>query len=221
MNILDIIGPIMIGPSSSHTAGAVRLALLARSILGSTPKKANIFLHGSFASTYKGHGTDLALVAGLINLTPDNEQIVHSRELAADLGMEVYFNTIDLGQLAHPNSVLFELFDQDGKTVKVIGCSLGGGRVCITNIDGFAVELQGELPACLTVHLDKPGIISLVTSVLANQGVNIAQMKVFRRNKGGVATMVLETDQLISESVLQAVANLPNMQVVRRINNVI
>ena len=208
MNIFDVIGPVMIGPSSSHTAGAVRLSLLAISILGAWPVKAQIALHGSFAQTYRGHGTDMALLAGLM-------------DFAQKQGLEYAFSTINLGDLTHPNTVYFKLTAADGRKCEVIGSSIGGGQVLVTSIDGAAVELSGKLPAILTLHKDKPGVISLVSSALASAGINIAGMRVFRANKGGLATMVIECDQVVPEPIINLVAALEPMQSVRFIRNVL
>ena len=220
MNILDIIGPIMIGPSSSHTAGAVRLALLAKNIFNEKIIKADIYLHGSFADTYKGHGTDLALIAGLLGLKPDDQGIPRAYQLAAEAGMQVNIQKTNLGELMHPNSVKFNLHSEQN-SCEVTGCSLGGGRVTVSKVDGFEVDITGSMPLLLVFHKDRPGIISLVSGILANSEINIAQMKVFRQNKGGLASMVLEVDQPIDKTVLAAVANLPNIYKVRSVNNVI
>ena len=220
MNILDIIGPIMIGPSSSHTAGAVRLALLAKNIFNEPITKAEIFLHGSFADTYKGHGTDLALIAGLLGFKPDDANIPHAYKLAQENNLDITIAKINLGELAHPNSVKFILHGHNS-SCEVVGCSLGGGRVLISEIDGFTVDINGQMPILLTVHTDKPGIIALVSSILSNSGINIAQMKVFRQNRGGLASMVIEIDQIIDTTIVQAITTLPNIQKVRSINNVI
>lgn len=220
MNILDIIGPIMIGPSSSHTAGAVRLALLAKNIFNEKIIKADIYLHGSFADTYKGHGTDLALIAGLLGLKPDDQGIPRAYQLAAKDGMQINIQKTNLGELMHPNSVKFNLHSEQ-TSCEVTGCSLGGGRVTVSSVDGFEVDITGSMPLLLVFHKDRPGIISLVSGILANSEINIAQMKVFRQNKGGLASMVLEVDQPIDKSVLSAVANLPSIYKVRSVNNVI
>ena len=209
MNIFDVIGPVMIGPSSSHTAGAVRLSLLAISILGAWPVKAQIALHGSFAQTYRGHGTDMALLAGLMGWLPDDARIPQAMDFAQKQGLEYEFSTINLGDLTHPNTVYFKLTAADGR------------QVLVTSIDGAAVELSGKLPAILTLHKDKPGVISLVSSALASAGINIAGMRVFRANKGGLATMVIECDQVVPEPIINLVAALEPMQSVRFIRNVL
>ena len=212
MNLIDIIGPVMIGPSSSHTAGAVRLGLLAASILGGQPVKAEINLHGSFAETYQGHGTDMA---------PDDERIPEAARFAAAEGLTYSFKKIDLGNKAHPNTVLFKLTSASGSYCEIIGSSVGGGQVKVTEIDGFPVELTGRLPAILTVHIDTRGVIALVTGTLANAGVNIATMRLFRSNKGGMASMVIECDEAVPQEILNLIGALQQIESVRFIASVL
>lgn len=220
MNIIDIIGPVMIGPSSSHTAGAVRLGLLAAGILGSAPVRAEIHLHGSFAETHKGHGTDMALLAGLMGWLPDDARIPEADRYASEAGLEYSFAKVDLGSLTHPNTALFKLAAADGSRCEIIGASVGGGQVLVNSIDGFPVELTGKLPAILTVHEDKRGIIALVTSTLANAGVNVATMRVFRSNKGGLASMVIECDEAVPQGIINLIAALQQIHSVRFIASV-
>ena len=193
MNLIDIIGPVMIGPSSSHTAGAVRLGLLAASILGAKPVKAEINLHGSFAETYQGHGTDMALLAGLMGWLPDDERIPEAAKYA----------------------------EESGSYCEIVGSSVGGGQVKVTEIDGFPVELTGRLPAILTVHIDTRGVIALVTSTLANAGVNIATMRLFRSDKGGMASMVIECDEAVPQEILNLIGALQQIESVRFIASVL
>ncbi|MDY4919738.1 MAG: L-serine ammonia-lyase, iron-sulfur-dependent subunit beta [Phascolarctobacterium sp.] len=221
MNLIDVIGPVMIGPSSSHTAGAVRLGLLAASILGSTPVKAEINLHGSFAETYQGHGTDMALLAGLMGWAPDDARIPEANKYADECGMEYSYHKIDLGNMAHPNTVLFKLTSAEGHYLEIVGSSVGGGQVKVTEIDGFPVELTGRLPAILTVHIDTRGVIALVTSTLANAGVNIATMRLFRSDKGGMASMVIECDEAVPEGIINLIAALQQIESVRFIASVL
>lgn len=215
MNLFDVIGPIMIGPSSSHTAGAVRLGNLALAILGEPVQEAVIGLHGSFAQTYRGHGTDLALAAGLQGWAADDARIPKAFDEIEQSGVQISFKTINLGDLAHPNSVKFWLTGISGNVCKVTGISIGGGRVCITNIDDFPVEFHGEFPAILITHNDRPGVIALVTSVLSANGVNVAQMKVFRKKKGGLAVMLVETDQPVNDKGFEVIGKLPHIESVR------
>ncbi|MDY0088034.1 MAG: L-serine ammonia-lyase, iron-sulfur-dependent subunit beta [Coriobacteriia bacterium] len=213
-SVFDIIGPIMVGPSSSHTAGAVRLGRLARAVLGESPIHADIGLHGSFASTGTGHGTNLALVAGLLGLAPDDLAIKDAFALAADAGLEVSFHTARLGQ-THPNSALFVLTAADGRTVELQGSSLGGGDVVLSRIDMYDVEVTGELPLLLVFHLDRPGEVATVTSVLAEEGVNIARMQVSRERRGADALMLIETDAPVDSASLERIAAAPGVVGVR------
>lgn len=211
MNIIDVIGPVMIGPSSSHTAGAVRLGLIARSILGAPIKKAEIFLHGSFAETYKGHGTDVALLAGLMYWLPDDERIPRAMEYAEKIGLEYNFHKDDLGSHAHPNTVMFMLYGVNGSYTEVTGSSIGGGQVLITNIDGMDVEFSGKLHALITRHVDKRGVINMISGILADAGINIATMRLFRADKGGVASLLIECDQEVPTGVVGMIQSLESI----------
>lgn len=211
MGAFDIVGPIMIGPSSSHTAGACRLGKMASTILGERPVKALITLYGSFAKTHKGHGTDKALIAGLLGLQADDAGIKNSFALAREAQMEFAFSFAESGEY-HPNTTEFELQGASGKTVKVTGASVGGGSILISKIDGFNVECTGEYQTLIAVYQDKPGIIAMLTQILALQGVNIATMKVSRKQKGSEALMVIETDQLITGSIMDTIRTLPGIE---------
>ena len=215
-SVFDIVGPVMVGPSSSHTAGACRLGKLAREIFGGQPARARILLHGSFASTGPGHGTDLALVAGLLGMSPDDALIPTALELAANAGLEVEFVAVDLGD-AHPNTAQFELADESDNCMVVRGSSLGGGDVVVTEIDGFEVEATGELPLLFVAHVDRPGEIAAVTSILADSGVNIASMQVSRERRGAGALMLIETDAEVDRVTAGRIAVQPGVHSVRRI----
>ncbi|SDF35668.1 L-serine ammonia-lyase, iron-sulfur-dependent subunit beta [Sporolituus thermophilus] len=208
--VFDIVGPVMIGPSSSHTAGAARLGRMALRILGEPPTEAVIELHGSFAKTYRGHGTDKALVAGLLGMAADDERLRDALTMAAGR-LKVTFVTKDLGDV-HPNTAAINLSGVSGRKLRVVGASVGGGNIVITEIDGYAVELTGEYYTLITVHRDKPGVIALVTHVLAQEGVNIAFMRVSRQERGAQALMILEADQPIPEHALAAVRHVPAVQ---------
>jgi L-serine dehydratase len=218
MNVFDIIGPVMVGPSSSHTAGAVRLGSAALAILGEQVAEAEIGLHGSFAQTGRGHGTDLALVAGLMGWATDDLRIPEAHSYAKENGLRFSFTNINAGDAAHPNYVRFHLQGRTGRTSVVAGASVGGGRVIISEVDGFALEFTGDFPTILTLHEDRPGAVAEVTGILSRRGVNIAQMRVFRRNKGGLASMVLETDQSVDDSDIAALKGLAMIRSVRFIN---
>ncbi len=215
-SIFDIVGPVMIGPSSSHTAGAVRLGNLARAIFGEQPSHATVLLHGSFASTGRGHGTDLAIVAGLLGFAPDDPRIRHALAFAEEAGMEVEFGTAELGDV-HPNTAVLDLTAPDGRSMRVIGSSLGGGDVVVTDIDGFDVEATGELPMLVVEHEDKPGEIAAVSSILAENGVNIAAMRVSREARGGTALMLIETDAVVDAATVERVCAAPAIHSVRSV----
>jgi L-serine dehydratase len=218
--VFDILGPIMIGPSSSHTAGAARLAKVASIIAGGTIKKVEFLLHGSFAQTYKGHGTDKALVAGILNMDPWDEDLKRSFSIAVEKGIEIKFTETDLGDV-HPNTVKFVITKDDGHTTEVTGSSIGGGNILVFNIDGQNVEFTGERPTILTQHKDLPGVISKISSILFDENINIANMRVYRSGKGKMATMALETDSLISEKVMSEIKGIEEIDVVKFINPII
>jgi L-serine dehydratase len=215
-SIFDIVGPVMIGPSSSHTAGAVRLGNLARAIFGAAPCEARILLHGSFASTGRGHGTDLAIVAGLLGFAPDDARIRNALSFAEADGMSVEFGLADLGDV-HPNTAVLELRAADGRQMRIVGSSLGGGDVVVTEIDGFDVEATGELPMLVVEHEDRPGEIAAVSSILAESGVNIAAMRVSREVRGGTALMLIETDATVDEPTVARICEAPAIHSVRSV----
>ena len=200
MNIFDIMGPIMVGPSSSHTAGAVRIGRLTRALLGAQPIRARILLHGSFSATGKGHGTDRALVAGLLGMTPDDPRLPQSLSLAKQAGMEVTFESAELPN-AHPNTALLAVSDASGRAMSVTASSLGGGRVKVNAIDGLEVAFSGDLPTLIIRNEDRPGIVAEVSNLLSLRQVNIATMQLRRDNRGGLAVMVIESDQHISSAL--------------------
>jgi L-serine dehydratase len=200
----------MIGPSSSHTAGAVRLGLLALAIFGEQPAFAHIRLHGSFATTGPGHGTDLALAAGLLGFPIDDARIRDALTDASARGMAVTFENADLGD-EHPNTAAMALTSKSGRTMEVVGSSLGGAEVVVTRIDDFEVEITGELPTLVVAHIDQPGVIAGVTQVLAVSGANIATMSDAREKRGERALMLIETDALVPASVRQLVCDVPGV----------
>lgn len=202
LSIFQIMGPIMIGPSSSHTAGAVRIGNLARALLEGEPKTMKIYFHGSFAETYKGHGTDVAIVGGLLGYRPDDERIPLALENAQEMGVHVEFHCFNLPH-AHPNTVKVELAREDGIKVAVVGSSIGGGEVVITRINEFKVNLTGKYHTVWVLHVDKPGIVAKVTSTLALAGINIAFMEVFREERGALSSMVIQIDQEMPVDVMQ------------------
>lgn len=198
MSIFDVIGPVMVGPSSSHTAGAVRIGYISRKLLGENIVKADIRLYGSFLATGKGHGTRKAVVAGLLGMKPDDMRIPDSLDIAALQGMEVTFGEAQLKD-AHPNTVQMFLTGASGRSLEVVGESLGGSRINIAQIDGINTNFSGDYPTLVVHNLDQPGHVSEVTAMLAHKGVNIAYMQLYRSNRGGEAVMVVECDQEVPQ----------------------
>ena len=212
MNIFDIVGPVMVGPSSSHTAGAVKIGNACRKLFGEEIREAKIYLHGSFAATGKGHGTDRALVAGLLGLGVDDERIPESFALAKERGMEFSFHTSSLGEDAHPNSAKILMSSPEGKTMEAVGASLGGGRIVIDEIDGLRVNFSGEFPTVIIHNVDQPGHVAEVTSMLQHKSINIATMQLYRTGRGGYAIMVIECDQEVPPQSLQWLSKLEGVE---------
>lgn len=202
MNLFDILGPVMVGPSSSHTAGAVRIGYISRLLLQDTPVRATISFHGSFATTGIGHGTDKAIIAGLLGMKPDDIRIPDSFKLAKEAPLEFQFKTVVLKD-AHPNTAVLELDGLHGKKVKIQASSIGGGRIMINELDDIVVNFSAENPTLIVHNMDQPGHVAEVTSMLAHKSVNIASMSLYRNKRGGYAVMVLELDQTVPlESVV-------------------
>lgn len=207
--VFDVIGPVMIGPSSSHTAGAARIGRAARTIFGRQPKKVVITLYGSFAKTYRGHGTDIALVAGLMNFDTFDERIPKALEIAEEVGMDVRFITSE--EIAeHPNTARLYLEDEKG-SVEVVGISIGGGKMEITELNGFELKLSGNDPTLLVLHEDRYGAVAQVASILAEHRINIGYMHVSRKAKGSIALMSIETDQDVGESIQEEIRKKPTI----------
>ncbi|BDU76787.1 L-serine ammonia-lyase, iron-sulfur-dependent subunit beta [Mesoterricola sediminis] len=213
MGIFDILGPVMVGPSSSHTAGAVRIGQFGRLLLGEEPGRAVIGLHGSFAATGEGHGTPLALLAGLLGMDPDDEGIPAAMEIARERGLDFRFETTDLGEV-HPNSVRMALKGEDA-ALELRASSVGGGRIQVWGLDGFPVFLEGVYPTVLLVYPDRPGMLAMVTTILGNAGMNIATIKAHRDSRGGQALMTVELDHTPAVGILNALRHLPYMEQVR------
>ena len=203
MNLFDVMGPVMVGPSSSHTAGAVRIGRIARRLLGeNTPVRAEIALSGSFAATGHGHGTDRAIVAGLLGMQPDDERIAVSFDAARQEGMDVHFSRVSLSG-EHPNTARLELVGESGKTLSIVASSLGGGRIMVVEMNGLRANFSGDLPTLIVQNRDQPGHVSEVTSMLAHKGVNIATMQLYRDYPGGNAVMIIETDKAVPPEGIQ------------------
>jgi len=200
MALIEIIGPVMIGPSSSHTAGAAKLGNIARRLWGEKINEVDIYLRGSFAATYWGHGTDRALVGGLMGWYSDDNRIRDAFTLAGMSGMKYRFYE-ELIDGAHPNSVRFIMKSQERK-MEMVGVSIGGGSVQIQEIDGFPVDIDGELPALIIFHKDRPGVVSSITTELFRMNMNIAKMNLKRKARGQDAMMVIEMDSKLGQSTL-------------------
>lgn len=207
MSVFDVIGPRMTGPSSSHTAGAVRLAHMARHIAGMDIVEARFTLYGSFAETGRGHGTDKALIAGILGMEPDDERIRNAYQIAKEAGLLVDVEYSD-APVKQPNTARIEAVAVDGSLTEVIGVSVGGGRILITDINGLDVELTGEYPTIVVQHSDEPGVIADVSRVLAQLSINIAFMRVFRHGRGEDAYMTIETDQLVTKEMIAMIRTL-------------
>ena len=201
MNLLDIIGPVMVGPSSSHTAGAVKIGRVSRKLLAEEVKEAKIYFHGSFLATGKGHGTDKALIAGLLGMQVDDPAIPDSFRIAGEIGMDFSLEGIDLGDV-HPYSVKMNLTGVSGRTLEVVAASIGGGRIQICELDGITANFSGDYPTLIVHNIDQPGHVTEVTSMLAHKGVNIATMQLYRKSRGGSAVMVIECDQEVPKESL-------------------
>jgi L-serine dehydratase len=210
VSLLDIIGPVMVGPSSSHTAGACRLGLLARCLVGGTPQRAKIELHGSFARTGEGHGTDKAVVGGLLGFRPDDERLRTALDIAERDGLDFKFEKTTLGDEAdvHPNTVRITLERGDRHAV-MMGSSLGAGRVLVTEIDGYPVEVTGNYNTIVLVAEDVKGSVARIAGILAEHSINIATLKLTRKQRGGDAFMVIEVDDVPSLEVRDEIRTLP------------
>ncbi|MDY6013080.1 L-serine ammonia-lyase, iron-sulfur-dependent subunit beta [Clostridium sp.] len=219
VGVFDILGPIMIGPSSSHTAGAARLGKVARAVAGDEVIDVTFYLHGSFAKTYKGHGTDRALVAGILGMEPSDKRLRNSLEIAKEIGLKFKFVETDLGDV-HPNTVKFDMLTKSGERREVIGSSIGGGSIKITEVNGNRVEFTGEYPTLIMSQKDVPGVVSKVTNLLYSEGINIAFMSVFRRQKGQGANMVFELDHTVDDDTVEKLKTIEEVNRVIMINPV-
>ena len=217
MRLFDVLGPVMIGPSSSHTAGAAQIGYTARKLLGEQPVKADIGLYGSFATTGKGHGTDRALVAGLLGMRPDDERLPDSFALAEKEKMEFTIHPVEL-RSAHPNTAQLYLEGASGRKLRLTACSVGGGRIRVTEIDGVTADFGGENNTLIIHNEDTPGCIAEVTLSLALRRINIACMQVFRAAPGGYAVMVLECDSPIPPALEQQLTFVPGIRKVTCLN---
>ena len=201
ISVFDVLGPNMIGPSSSHTAGAAAIALLARKMIAPPIVKAEFTLYGSFAKTYQGHGTDRALLGGLMGFETDDTRIRNSFSLAREQGLTFQFTPCTTETELHPNTVDIRMENAAGQVMTVRGESLGGGKVRIVGINGVHVDFSGEYAAVIAIHQDKPGVVAHITRVLSDHNVNIAFMRLFREGRGDTAYSIIESDGTLPEGI--------------------
>lgn len=207
ISIFDVVGPVMIGPSSSHTAGAVRIGAVANGIYNGRFDKVRFGLHGSFAKTYKGHGTDLALLAGVLGMEPDDERISRAFEIAENKGLEYEFYEAELENV-HENAVLINLYQGAHQVFELMGSSIGGGRIKINSLNGCNMEFSAESPTLIVKQRDEKGVISNITGLLAEAGINVGNLKVTRESKGETAWSIIEVDELVPDDVVSGIGQL-------------
>ena len=215
IGLFKAIGPWMVGPSSSHTAGVCSIALIARRLFGHAPVRADFTLYGSFAETWRGHGTDKALLGGALGFETWDPRIRHSAELAKKAGLAYTFTIDKTTPVPHPNTADVRLSDAQGNTLTVRGVSMGGGKIKIVQMDGVDVDFTGEFPTLIVVHHDAPGALSFITRVLEDHSLNIAAMRCYRESKGGRAFAVLESDGHIEKGVLDDLSQSPLVMATR------
>ena len=208
-SVFDVIGPVMIGPSSSHTAGAARIGRVARTLFGRQPEWARIHLYGSFAETYKGHSSDVAIIGGLLDYDTFDERIKTAFSEAEKVGLTHEFIPEE-EEMDHPNTAKIVIGDSES-VMELTGISIGGGKMEVVELNGFPLRLSGNYPALLVVHEDRTGLIASVSNALARQDVNIAHMEVGRKEKGEMALMVIEVDHLIDNSIIEELKVLPHI----------
>ncbi len=211
ISVFDVLGPNMIGPSSSHTAGAAVIAFLAHKLMAPPLTRADFTLYGSFAKTYHGHGTDRALLGGILGFSPDDLCIRESFRIAGERGLAFTFTPNETETDVHPNTVDIRMENDAGQVMTVRGESLGGGKVRIVRINGVHVDFTGEYAAVIAIHQDKPGVVAHITKVLSDRGVNIAFMRLFREGKGDVAYSILESDGILPDGIPEQLRTNPHI----------
>lgn len=211
MDLFDLIGPVMIGPSSSHTAGAARIGLTARLLMGEEIVRAEVGVHGSFAKTYRGHGTDRAIVGGLMGMAVDDERLSDSLRLAKEAGISVHFQRIVI-RGAHPNTAQLTVTGVSGRVLTLEAASVGGGNIEVHKIDGMAVNFTGKENTLIIRHTDTPGAIATVSGAIARKHLNIANMQSYRRKAGGDAMMVMELDGVPEDEDIELIRQMPDVQ---------
>ena len=211
ISVFDVLGPNMIGPSSTHTDGAEIIAFLAQKMITPPLVRVNFTLYGSFAKTYHGHGTDRALLGGIMGFSADDTRIRDSFDIAAKRGLAYSFTPNETETDIHPNTVDIRMENAEGQVMTVRGESLGGGKVRIVRINGVKVDFSGEYNALIVVQQDKPGVVAHITNILSEHGVNIAFMRLFREAKGHTAYTIVESDERLPEGVSKLLRQNPNI----------
>jgi L-serine dehydratase len=219
-SLFDIVGPVMVGPSSSHTAGAVRLGLLAKQLAGGVLKHVECVLYNSFAQTYRGHGTDKGLAAGLMGYSVQDDRIRTALELAKTSGLTLAFTPWSKPNHYSPNTVVFEITLGNGTHATVVGHSVGGGRVYVSRFNQYSVSLKGEAPTLILFYKDQPGMIWQVTKILAEQQINIASLMCSRRQRGVEAFMSIQLDTPLTPEIVVTVAQIPEVYTVRHLDKI-
>lgn len=210
MDLFDILGPVMVGPSSSHTAGAARIGLITRMLLGAAPTKARIGLYGSFQKTYRGHGTDKALIGGLLGMEVDDERLRDSLQHAQEAGLDYSFYNAEL-RGAHPNTVILDVEGENCAPLQVQAASVGGGEIVIKAINGLEAGFSGHENTLIITQQDVKGMIAQISSVLTAHSINIATMRVFRQSIGGLAMMVVELDGHVEQTLINWLKAMPGV----------
>lgn len=218
VSILDVMGPVMVGPSSSHTAGTARLGRVAREILNEDPVDVHFFLHPPLAATYRGHGSDFALVGGSIGLNVDDPRIPEAIRIAEQMDVNITFSEEDLGEV-HPNTVRIEIKGAD-REAEVMGSSIGGGVIEVFKINGFQTRFKGDSPTLLLFYRDRPGMISEVTKIIAEEGINIASLYCSRKQRGKDAFMQIDVDSPISDAALKRVCSMEDVADARYLDRI-
>ena len=217
--LFGVLGPSMIGPSSSHTAGAARIGLMCRSVAQGNIAEVTFFLHGSFANTYKGHGTDRALVGGLLGMQTDDERIINSLDIAKKNGIKVSFVKTDLGNV-HPNTVEAVMTNKNGETSSIVASSVGGGEINLVSVNGFHADLSGNYNAIIVRHKDKVGMVSKITAVFEKNKINIVSLSNNREEKGQTAITIIEMDGETNKEMLSDIANIEDVYSVSNIKKI-
>ena len=205
ISVFDVLGPNMIGPSSSHTAGAEIIAFLAQKMIAPPLKRADFTLYGSFAKTYHGHGTDRALLGGIMGFSADDTRIRDSFAIATDRGLGYSFTPNEVETDIHPNTVDIRMENAAGQVMTVRGESLGGGKVRIVEINHVKVDFTGEYSAIIVIHQDTPGVVAYITRCLSERNINIAFMRLFRESKGTTAYTIVESDGHLPEDIVESI----------------